>query len=138
MQADARPDSPHHEAHMAQTTATTGTGLAPNVAGLLTYLLGPITGVLFLVLEKENRFVRFHAFQSVAVGVALIAISIVLGVVSSVLAFVPVLGWIVAIVANLGFGLVTLVLWIALMLRALGGHEWELPVVGRWARSQVG
>jgi uncharacterized membrane protein len=52
----------------ADASTGTSTGLAANVAGLLTYILGPITGVLFLVLEKENRFVRFHAMQSVVVG----------------------------------------------------------------------
>ncbi len=49
-------------------TTTSSTGLAPNVAAALSYILGPITGVLFLVLEKENRFVRFHAAQSITVA----------------------------------------------------------------------
>ena len=48
--------------------ATTSTGLAPHVAGALAYVLGPITGVVFLVIEKDNRFVRFHAAQSIAVS----------------------------------------------------------------------
>ena len=47
------------------TATTSSTGLQPNVAGALSYLLGIITGVLFLVIEKENRFVRFHAAQSI-------------------------------------------------------------------------
>ena len=112
----------------------TSTGLAPNVAGLLTYILGPITGVLFLVLERENRFVRFHAAQSVAVGVALIVVDIAFGMLSSVLAFVPVLGWIIALLAGLGLAALSFVLWILLMVRALQGREWEAPVVGSHAR----
>lgn len=110
------------------------TGLASNIGGLLTYILGPITGVLFLVLEKEDRFVRFHAMQSVVVGVALIAVSIAFSIFSSVLAFIPVLGWIVALVAGLGLAVVSFGLWILLMVRAFQGREWQVPLVGAYAR----
>lgn len=119
------------------TPPVTETGLAPNAAGALSYVLGPLTGVLFLVLEKENRFVRFHAAQSVAVGVAMIAVSILLSIVSSILAFIPVLGWIIALLAGLGFALLTFVLWVALMLRAFQGKEWEVPGIGKYARQYV-
>ena len=114
---------------------TTSTGLAPSVAGLLSYVLGPITGILFLVLEKENRFVRFHAAQSVAVGVALVIPSILLTVLSTILAFIPILGWIVAALAGLGFSLLTFILWLLLMYRAFQGDEWEAPIVGKYARQ---
>lgn len=116
----------------------TATGLAPNVAGALAYLLGPLTGIAFLVLEKDNRFVRFHAAQSVAVGVALVILSIAFSVASAALAVVPVLGWIIAIVAGLVFALVTFVLWAMLMLRAFQGREWVVPVVGKHALQYSG
>ena len=118
----------------ATTTDTSSTGLSPNVAAALSYVLGPITGVLFLVLEKQNRFVRFHAAQSITVGVALIALSIALSILSTVLAFIPVLGWIVAILLSLALGLGSFVLWILLMWRAWQGREWETPVAGSFAR----
>lgn len=117
--------------------APSSTGLGANVAGLLAYVLGPLTGVLFLVIEKENRFVRFHAAQSIAVGLALIALSIAFSILSAVVAVVPILGWIVALLAGLVFALLTFVLWIVLMLRAFRGREWEVPVVGRYARRYV-
>jgi uncharacterized membrane protein len=113
----------------------TSTGLAPNVAAALSYVLGPLTGILFIVLEKENRFVRFHAAQSIAVGVAMIIGSIVLSVLSTILAFIPILGWIIAFFAGLGFALLTFVLWIVLMVRAFQGKEWEVPLVGKYARQ---
>ena len=119
------------------TTTPTSTGLAPNVAAALSYVLGPITGVLFLVLEKQNRFVRFHAAQSVTVGVVLIALSIALSILSTVLAFIPVLGWIVAILLSLGLGLGSFVLWLLLMWRAFQGREWETPVAGSFARRMA-
>jgi uncharacterized membrane protein len=118
----------------ATTTDNSSTGLSPNVAAALSYLLGPITGVLFLVLQKQSRFVRFHAAQSITVGVMLIALSIVLSILSTVLAFIPVLGWIVAILLSLGLGLGSFVLWIMLMWRAWQGREWETPLAGSFAR----
>ncbi|HEU5173367.1 MAG TPA: DUF4870 domain-containing protein [Gemmatimonadaceae bacterium] len=122
-----------------ETTAApvTSTGLAANLAGALAYLLGPITGIAFLVLEKENRFVRFHAAQSIAVGILLIVASIALSILSGILAVVPVLGWIAALLAGLAFGLLTFVLWVMLMWRAWNGREWEVPVAGGIARSMA-
>lgn len=117
--------------------APTSTGLDTNLAGALTYVLGPITGLLFLVLEKENRFVRFHAAQSVGIGIALVILSIALTMVSSVLAFVPLLGWLIALLAGLGFAVATFVLWVLLIIRAFQGREWEVPAIGAQARRMV-
>ena len=107
--------------------------MEPNVSAGLSYLVG-IIGIIFFFMEKQNRFVRFHAAQSITVGVALIAVSIVLSILSTVLAFIPVLGWIVAILLSLGLGLGSFVLWIMLMWRAWQGREWETPVAGSFAR----
>ena len=117
--------------------APTSTGLAANVAGALAYVLGPITGIAFYVLEKENRFVRFHAAQSITVSVVLIALSIALSILSAVLAFIPVLGWIAALLLSLGLGLLGFVLWLLLMWKAYNGIEWEAPIAGSFARKMV-
>lgn len=116
-------------------SAPTSTGLDQNVAGLLSYVLGPFTGVLFFVLEKENRFVRFHAMQSILVGVASFVFWMAYSVLSTILAFIPVLGWLV--VAAVGFvaSIGLFVLWIVLMVRAYQGQEWELPILGKYARQ---
>jgi uncharacterized membrane protein len=113
------------------------TGLAPNVAGALSYVLGPVTGVLFLILERESRFVRFHAAQSVVVGVAWIVFSVVLNVVIAMLSAIPVLGWLVAVLAIFlwaGIGLGALGFWLFLMFRAYQGDEWEVPYLAAYAR----
>lgn len=119
-------------------SATSASGLAPNVAGALAYVLGLITGVILLVVEKENRFVRFHAAQSVAVTVLLIVTSIALSILSTVLVFVPILGWIVAFLLSVGLAIATFVLWILLMWRAYQGREWELPFAAGIARKIMG
>jgi uncharacterized membrane protein len=120
--------------NLSSATGSTTTGLAPNVAGALAYVLGPITGVLFLVLEKENRFVRFHAAQAVTTGVLLIALSIALSLVSTLLAFIPIIGWLTALFVSFVIGLGSFVLWLFLMWRAYNGDEWEVPFAGPLAR----
>ena len=112
----------------------TATGLSQNMAGALAYLLGPITGILFLVVEKENRFVRFHAMQSTVLSIAWIIVSYALSFFSSV----PLLGWLIGIVTSLVLGLGGFILWLLLMWKAFQGEEWELPVVGAFARKQLG
>jgi len=115
----------------------TSIGIPANVAGALAYVLGPITGVIFYVLERENRFVRFHAAQSIAVSCVLFVLGIVLAVVSSVLGFVPFIGWLVAMLLSFGLWLVSFVLWLFLMWQAYQGHEWEAPLAGAFARRMV-
>ena len=117
------------------TTTTSSTGLASNVAGALCYLLGLITGVVFLLIEKNDKFVRFHAAQSIAVSLVMIAASIALSILSSVLAFIPVLGWLLALLLALVIGVGSFVLWLLLMWKAFQGQEWEAPIAGQLARK---
>lgn len=97
----------------------TSTGLQANVAGLLAYLLGVITGIIFYLIEKDNKFVRFHAMQSIVVFGALFVLSMVLN-------FIPVIGW--ALLPILG--LLGLILWIVLMIKAYQGEYFKLPIAG--------
>jgi uncharacterized membrane protein len=117
------------------------TGLDANVAGALSYLLGIITGVVFYAIEKDSRFVKFHAMQSILVSLGVIALSVAYGVVSSILVMIPVLGWLAAlalffvwIIATLG----VLVLWILLMIKAFQGERYKLPWFGDLAEKQLG
>ncbi|TVP46578.1 MAG: hypothetical protein EA350_06820 [Gemmatimonadales bacterium] len=113
------------------------TGLPSNVAGALAYLLGPLTGILFLVLEKRDGFVRFHAAQSIGVSVVFIVAGVLLGIVTSVLAIVPILGWLVGLALSLGFSLLGLAVWIWLMFRAWQGDRWLAPVIGAKVREML-
>lgn len=101
-------------------------GLDPKVGGLLSYLLGWLTGIIFLVLEKEDPDVRFHAYQSTATFGGLFVISIAAGL-------VPVLGAFVQML----LGPVGVILWIVLMVKAFQGERFKLPVVGDWAEEQL-
>lgn len=100
--------------------------MEPNIAGALCYLVGFITGIIFLLLEKENRFVRFHAMQSIVTY----GFFFVLGF---VLSFIPIIGWLISLLlAPLGF-----IMWILLMYKAYQGEMFKLPVVGDFAEQQI-
>jgi uncharacterized membrane protein len=118
-------------------SGSTSTGLPANVAGALAYLLGPITGVLFYVLERDNRFVRFHAAQSIAVSLVMFVLGISLAILSSIIGFVPIIGWLVAMLLSFGLSILSFALWLYLMWRAYQGEEWEAPFAGVFARRMV-
>lgn len=102
------------------------TGLDPKVAGLLCYLVGFITGIIFLIVEKKSYFVKFHAMQSTVVFGGLAAINLILS-------FIPIIGWLLGIIV----GPLTFILWIALMLLALQGRTIRIPVISDFVDEQV-
>ena len=120
-------------------------GLAPNVAALVSYIWIPVTSILVLVTEKQNRTVRFHAFQSLFLGLgvfaASIALSIVMGVVGAILAAVSstlaVLAALVSLVVWLAFTVAILAAWVLCLVKAYRGEEYQLPVVGKFAAGMV-
>jgi len=118
-----------------------GAGLTPNVAGALTYLLGLITGILFLVIDpfKTDRFVRFHAFQSIFFNVAWIAFWIVWTIVGLTLSAISHgLFFIIQLPVNLLITVGGFCLWIYLMYSAYQGKNFQLPIIGPLAAKQAG
>jgi uncharacterized membrane protein len=118
-------------------TTSSGTGLAPNVAGALCYLFMPITGILFLVVEKESRFVRFHAAQATIIGVGFFVLNIGLSIVGMILGQIPIINIIAGLAGLLLYMVLALggfLLWLFLMYQAFQGNEWEFPVAGGHAR----
>jgi uncharacterized membrane protein len=127
-----------HDPHVPSTDLTaSSTGLPSTTAGPLTYLLGIITGILFLVLEKKDPFVRFHAAQSIGVTVVFIVGSVALSIVTMILGVIPILGWLVGLVLSLAFALVGLTAWVLLMYKAWKGEEWEFPFIGEKVREML-
>lgn len=116
---------------------TSSSGIEPNLAAALSYVLSIITGVIFFVIEKENKYVRFHAMQAILFGAAWIVLWIVLGIVSLGLIFVPVIGWIINAVIYLGLGLGGFILWLLLMYKAYQGERFKLPIIGDIAEKNA-
>jgi uncharacterized membrane protein len=114
------------------------TGLAPNLAAALSYLFPPIGGIVLFVIEKESRFVRFHAAQAIMVGLALFAVWLVVTLVIGIVGIVPLLGGMVAALLTFAVGAGAFLLWLVLTWRAWQGEEWQLPVLGDYARNLLG
>ncbi len=114
-------------------------GLSDNAASALCYVLGLITGILFLVIApyNQNKAVRFHAFQSIFFNVAWIGLWIVLTIVSVVVTNISfMLGMLFGLV-HLVVGLGFLVGWIYLIIKAYQGQKFMLPVIGALAEKQA-
>ena len=121
----------------ATAQASTG-GLTDNVAGMLAYVT-IIPAIIFLVMEpyNKNRFVRFHSFQNIFLHVAGFVLWIALFMVSAVLAFIPILGHLVAFLLWMVLSLGLFIIWIVLLLKANQGQMFKLPVIGDMAEKQA-
>jgi uncharacterized membrane protein len=125
-------------------TATASPGMTNNVAGLLCYIpfgIGLILGIVFLVIEpyNRNRFVRFHAFQTIFLHVGVIAVWIAFFFLSIIL------GFITRGLSVFLMGPVMLLVWLGvivtmvlMMIKAYGNQETRLPFIGDMAAKQAG
>jgi len=109
------------------TNAPTSTGLQENVAALLCYVLGWVSGIIFLILEPKNKTIKFHAMQSIIVFGALTVITMIFG-------WIPIIN----IIINSIVGIVGFILWILLMVKAYQGGTYHLPVAGNLAERWAG
>jgi len=101
------------------------TGLDENVAGFFCYLLGFITGIVFLLVEKKSNFVKFHAMQSTITFLGLFVILMILGM-------IPIIG-----LLAYPIWILSLILWLLLMIKALKGERYMLPIVGKMAEEKT-
>lgn len=100
-------------------TTKTALNIDENIEGLLCYALGFITGIVFLVLEKENKFVRFHAMQSTITFLGFTMASFIL---SSIPLIGPFFGWLI--------GMAAMIVWIICIIKAYQGEKFKLPIIG--------
>jgi len=108
-------------------TEKTVTGFDANVAAALSYLVGFITGIIFLLVEKENRFVRFHAMQSTLFFLGVVAIDLLLQI-------IPLIGFLVVVFVVIP---ASAIVWLLMMYKAYQGEEYKLPLVGQWAADRI-
>jgi len=126
----------------AQSSASAqSAGMTNNVAACLSYLVGWITGLIFLVIEpyKNDKFVRFHAFQSIFLSIAVFAIWIGVVILSTIVGFIT---------RGLGFflmGPLMMIIWLGVivavvicMIKAYGNQQFKLPIIGDMAAKQAG
>ena len=104
---------------MSETKDKTSLGMEQNVEGLLCYVAWWVTGIIFLLLEKDNKFVRFHAIQSIVVFGAITVIAIILSFLGRIGSILGDIVWVLGVI-----------LWIVLMVKAYQGQMYKLPVAG--------
>jgi uncharacterized membrane protein len=119
------------------------TGLDENVAALLSYVFGWLSGLIFFLIEKDSRLVRFHAMQSLLLNVTLAVVGIVLwvllfivllissqisGIVSTLITLIATLVWIALVVG-------ALVAWVMCLIKAFQGQYFKLPIIGQFAEK---
>ena len=124
-------------------------GLEPNLGAALCYLanficcLGLVLAIVFLVTEKENRFVKFHAVQSLFLVATQIAVGIVVGILGLIVSMVldmihmSLVGWLLVLCLRLLLFLIFIVIWIIAGMKAYGGQWYKLPIIGEFAWKTV-
>lgn len=119
-------------------TPAASTGMSNNVAGLLCYVFGWITGLIFLLIEpyKNDKFVRFHAFQSIFFNVSLIAVYIGFAILGVLLALMHLALLMFPLYMVLGLGIFGT--WVFLMVKAYSNQTFKLPIIGNLAAKQAG
>jgi len=108
-------------------TEKTASGFDANVAAAVSYLVGFVTGIVFLLLEKDNKFVRFHAMQSTIFFLAAVVVDVLLQV-------IPIVGFLLVIFLVFP---VSVIVWLLMMYKAYQGEEYKLPLVGQWAADRI-
>ena len=108
----------------------TSMGLQPNIAAGLSYVLGWVTGLIFFLVEKQNRFVRFHAMQSILFFGGLTVVQIILNVIGNF----PFVGIFTGLI-GVAVGIIGLVGYIVLLINAFQGKYFKLPIIGDYAEK---
>ena len=126
-----------------QTLAKSSTGLDENVAALLAYILGWVGGLVFFLIEKNSRFVRFHAMQSILLSGLAVVVGIVLWILTFIFVFIgAAIGDVVGFLLNLiimlvwvVFGVGILIAAILCLVKAFQNQYFKLPILGNFAEK---
>ncbi len=102
------------------------TGLPSNIVAVLAYLFGCIGGIVLLLIERRDGYVRFHAMQSTLTFLIILVAALIAG-------SVPVAGWLFSGLLSFAAG----ILWLVLMFKAFTGQRYKLPYIGEMAERQI-
>ena len=124
-------------------TTKSSTGLDENIAALLSYIFGWVSGLIFFLIEKDSRLVRFHAMQSILFNVLIIVLVFVFWILTFILVLIgaaigDVIGTIFSLLATLlwlVFSVGILIAWILCLVKAFQGQYFKLPIIGNFAEK---
>ena len=124
-------------------TTKSSTGLDENVAALLSYIFGWVSGLIFFLIEKDSRLVRFHAMQSILLNVSIGVLAFVVWIVVFILLLIvsqisDALSTIVGLLMTLiwlAFSVGILIAWVMCLVKAYQSQYFKLPVIGNFAEK---
>jgi uncharacterized membrane protein len=124
-------------------TTKSSTGLDENVAALLSYVFGWVSGLIFFLIEKDSRLVRFHAMQSILLNAFILVAGIVIWIIVFVLFLIStqlpsIIGSLMGLIITLiwvVFSVGLLIAWIMCLIKAFQGQYFKLPVIGAFAEK---
>jgi uncharacterized membrane protein len=119
----------------ARVRGTVG-GLPERLAGALCYFILPSIVFLLVPPYKRNRFLRFHSFQCIGMALALVVFIAILRICGVLLFFIPVLGPLLVSLVSMVVTLAFVMIWIVLVVKALQGEMYRLPLIGEFAAQQ--
>ena len=98
-----------------------------------------IPAILFLVLEpyNKNRFIRFHSFQCLFLGLTAFVLSIGNMILGFIIGFIPVIGWVISLILAFAIPIAIFAAWLIAVLKAYQGQEYRLPIIGDLAAKQA-
>lgn len=141
---DFSQESIEKEKATGEGKGNTSSGLEPNILAGISYVLAPTTSLIVLLLEKENRFVRFHAAQGLVVFGGWLLLNLATLAIITVLLIIPVVNFLASLLLILWIilsplsGLVLFILWIILLIKAFSGEYYKVPVLYRYAEKLAG
>jgi len=120
-----------------QPAGNSGTGLDPKVAILLCWIFSPLSSIIFIATEKNDKRIKFHAWQSLFYVIAAIVVSVALAIISAILtAIVPAMFCITTPLYSI-LGLAFFIVPIVAIVKAYNGEDWKLPMIGDMADKQA-
>jgi uncharacterized membrane protein len=134
------PPPPPLDAPFEQPGVTEGTGLPRNIAATLACIFPLVGGIVFYIVDRRDRYVRFYALQSIVLGLGICAISLWLNIGAALLHIIPFIGWFFGKIFNILSAITAIVfvlLWIPLIWNAYRGKTFEMPWLWRTAKRHI-
>lgn len=116
------------------------TGLAPNIAAGIATVFTIVGGIVFLVIEKKDKFVRFWAMQAVFLGGLALAVALLAQIAIVIFGLIPFVGWLLVLIVHLihlAFTIAWFIVYLITIVKAFSRQEWEIPWLGKLARKQL-
>lgn len=131
-------ESPGAYTAPAEAAAAPAAAANDNVLGAVAYIT-LIPAIIFLLIEpyNKNRFIRFHSLQCLLLGATGLVLGITNTILSLVIGFIPVIGWILSILLSFGIMFAMLGAWLIAIIKAYNGEEYRLPLIGDMAAKHV-